>query len=411
MNASGLMDRYVVKRVLNMISLMYKSYYCTSLTDFKANWKKKRLDVISKFGTGDSTEIDDDGRPLDPTDDMMLNFANDNNITTEEAWHRFRGEQFICKVALTILSFGHTPKSFKEEYGNFEYSTDLTDAQLEELKAKKASAMTELVQKCIHAIYGCRTYSYFRTDITSPYHKVIDPLDIMYSRMKSKWEKSILLIIDQHEIRLPPQAQEVIESMARNPNVGHTERWMSVIEHKHVQALTNRLGFGDRAKEIQGKKKQAAKATAKPASTSRTEAKPSSAPSEEPKPSATPKSFGPSSAEEIKAKAAPKARPHDKSPSSATDAFEQALQEDLAANAHAAEGTTSSSSRGHSKGGGQSGTSWRPALTQERREVPQPSEKGKGKSKSKGKSKKGEDDRWDAQGNWDHRGWRGYHQW
>ena len=85
-----------------------------------------------------------------------------------------------------------------------------------------------------------------------PNHKVIDPLDIMYSRMKSKWEKSILLIIDQHEIRLPPQAQEVIESMARNPNVGHTERWMSVIEHKHVQALTNRLGFGDRAKEISG---------------------------------------------------------------------------------------------------------------------------------------------------------------
>ena len=74
---------------------------------------------------------------------------------------------------------------------------------------------------------------------------MIDPLDIMYSRMKSKWEKSILLIIDQHEIRLPPQAQEVIESMARNPNVGHTERWMSVVEHKHVQALTNRLGFGD----------------------------------------------------------------------------------------------------------------------------------------------------------------------
>ena len=145
----------------------------------------------------DSTEIDDDGRPLDPTDDMMLIFANDNNITTEEAWHRFRGEQFICKVALVILSFGHTPQSFKEEYGNFEYSTNLTDAQLEELKAKKASAMTELVQKCIHAIYGCRTYSYFRTDVTSPYHKVIDPLDIMYSRMKSKWEKSILLIIDQ----------------------------------------------------------------------------------------------------------------------------------------------------------------------------------------------------------------------
>ena len=431
MNASGLMDRYVVKCVLNMISLMYKSYYCTSLTDFKANWKRKRLDVISKFGTGDSTEIDDDGRPLDPTDDMMLIFANDNNITTEEAWHRFRGEQFICKVALAILSFGHTPQSFKEEYGNFEYSTNLTDAQLEELKAKKASAMTELVQKCIHAIYGCRTYSYFRTDITSPYHKVIDPLDIMYSRMKSKWEKSILLIIDQHEIRLPPQAQEVIESMARNPNVGHTERWMSVVEHKHVQALTNRLGFGDKAKEIQGKKKQAAKATAKststtkseakaasssraeakPASTPRTEAKPSSAPSEEPKPSTAPKSFGPSSADENKAKAAPKARPHDKSPSSATGVFEQALQEDLAANAHATEGTTSSSSRGHSKGGGQSGTSWRPALTQERREVPQPSEKGKGKSKSKGKSKKGEDDRWDAQGSWDHRGWRGYHQW
>ena len=196
---------------------------------------------------------------------------------------------------------------------------------------------------------------------------------------------------------------------------------MSVIEHKHVQALTNRLGFGDRAKEIQGKKKQAAKATAKstsssraeakPASTPRTEAKPSLAPSEEPKPSAAPKSFGPSSAEENKVKAAPKARPHDKSPSSATDVFEQALQEDLAANAHTAEGTTSSSSRGRSKGGGQSGTSWRPALTQERREVPQPSEKGKGKNKSKGKSKKGEDDRWDAQGNWDHRGWRGYHQW
>ena len=317
MNASGLMDRYVVKCVLNMISLMYKSYYCTSLTDFKANWKRKRLDVISKFGTGDSTEIDDDGRPLDPTDDMMLIFANDNNITTEEAWHRFRGEQFICKVALVILSFGHTPQSFKQEYGNFEHSTNLTDAQLEELKAKKASAMTELVQKCIHAIYGCRTYSYFRTDVTSPYHKVIDPLDIMYSRMKSKWEKSILLIIDQHEIRLPPQAQEVIESMARNPNVGHTERWMSVVEHKHVQALTNRLGFGDRAKEIQGKKKQAAKATAKststtkseakaasssraeakPASTPRTEAKPSSAPSEEPKPARAPKSLGPSSAE------------------------------------------------------------------------------------------------------------------
>ena len=93
--SSGLMDRYVIRCMTQIIAPMYRSYHLLGTADSKRQFTKKRLDVMSDFTNGDFNGLDLDDMPLDPTVGQMQTFAEANNITAIEAWRRFRGERTV----------------------------------------------------------------------------------------------------------------------------------------------------------------------------------------------------------------------------------------------------------------------------------------------------------------------------
>ena len=106
--SSGLMDRYIVRCVTQLIAPLHKSYHLLSIVDFKTLFRRKGLDVMAQIPF---SGLDDDGMPLDPTDEQMQTFATHRSNTIEEAWHRFRGERTIGRFALQAIAFGYTPES------------------------------------------------------------------------------------------------------------------------------------------------------------------------------------------------------------------------------------------------------------------------------------------------------------
>ena len=50
--SSGLMDRYVVRCMSQLMTPMYRSYHQMSIAEFKQQFMRKRLDVMSDFTRG-----------------------------------------------------------------------------------------------------------------------------------------------------------------------------------------------------------------------------------------------------------------------------------------------------------------------------------------------------------------------
>ena len=113
------------------------------------------------------------------------------------------------RFAFQAIAFGYTPTSFKAEFGEQnQHPPGTTQAKVEESKRAKQDAMSRMVRKCAKAIYNVSSYSYFRDDLgESDARKCINPLDIVYSRPKDKWDRAILLALDQSRVTLPPLAQ------------------------------------------------------------------------------------------------------------------------------------------------------------------------------------------------------------
>ena len=102
--------------------------------------------------------------------------------------------------------------------------------QVEEKKRAKSSIM---VRKCVNAIYNVTSYSYFREDLTDGVsHKCIDPVDVVYARPKNKWDRAVLLVLDQPKIKLPPMAQAVLLEMTRHTDERAFKRWNSMLDSR-----------------------------------------------------------------------------------------------------------------------------------------------------------------------------------
>ena len=197
---------------------MYTSYHQTGIARFRELFTRKRLDVMSDFTKGVFNGFDEDDMPKDPTDEQMQAFAIAKEITPEEAWRMMRGEQTIGKFALQALAFGYTPATFKEEFGETDRPPPGTvQAMVESSKKSKQDAMSKMVGKCVNAIYNVTSYSYFRDDLNSnDVHKYLGPLDIMYSRPLNKWDRVMLLVLDQAKVTLPSLAHKTLEAMTQH---------------------------------------------------------------------------------------------------------------------------------------------------------------------------------------------------
>lgn len=113
--------------------------------------------------------------------------------------------------------------------------------------------MSLLIRKCMHAIDGVEKYSYFRTDLPdTAKHRKIDPLDILYSRHKRKWEKPILLIMNQNNVPLPKDAEEMIMGMAKNEDHNAIERWKVWLEPAQSQRLIANYNLGKEQRKHRG---------------------------------------------------------------------------------------------------------------------------------------------------------------
>ena len=72
---------------------------------------------------------------------------------------------------------------------------------MESRKRSKQDAMSRMVRMCVNAVFNVATYSYFRDDLNdSDARKGIKPLDIMYSRPLNKWDRVMLLVMDQAKV-------------------------------------------------------------------------------------------------------------------------------------------------------------------------------------------------------------------
>ena len=83
----------------------------------------------------------------DPTIEQMRSFAEKHNITSYEAWHRFRGELTLGRFALRAIAFGYTPDSFKAEFNEIDIPLGTAPVQVEETKRAKSSVMSRTVRK------------------------------------------------------------------------------------------------------------------------------------------------------------------------------------------------------------------------------------------------------------------------
>ena len=162
--SSGLMDRYVVRYMPQLMTPMYRSFHQTGITEFKQHFMRKRLDAMSDFTNGVFNGFDKEDMPLDPTEEQMQNFADSKWLIPMEAWHILRGERTIGRFALQAIAFGYTPTSFKAERDQRPPGT--AQAMVEESKKSKQDAMST-VRKCVNAVYNVTSYSYSRDDLNN----------------------------------------------------------------------------------------------------------------------------------------------------------------------------------------------------------------------------------------------------
>ena len=136
-----------------------------SVADLKVKFREKRLDVMPNFTNKVFNGFNANDTPIDPTDDQMTAYADQQKITIEEAWHRFRGEYTIGQFALQVMAFGFTPDMFKNEFTEIVIPANSTPEEAEEIKLGKAHTMSRFIRKCVSAVFGVDTYSYFREDL------------------------------------------------------------------------------------------------------------------------------------------------------------------------------------------------------------------------------------------------------
>ena len=84
--SSELMDRYLVRRMAQIIKPMHTSYHQTSIAKFRATFARKRLDVMSDFTNGVHNGFNDDDMPNDPTDQQMEEFAESHATRRADDW-------------------------------------------------------------------------------------------------------------------------------------------------------------------------------------------------------------------------------------------------------------------------------------------------------------------------------------
>ena len=74
--SSGLTDKYVVRRMSQLMTPMSRSFHQTGVAEFKQHCVRKRLDVMSDFTKGVHNGFDKDDTPLDPAEEQMRSFAD-----------------------------------------------------------------------------------------------------------------------------------------------------------------------------------------------------------------------------------------------------------------------------------------------------------------------------------------------
>ena len=221
---------------------MYTSYHQTGIAKFRELFSKKRSDAMSDFTSGVHNGFDDDDMPKDPTEKQMQEFADWKEVTTEEAWHMFRGEQMLGTFALQAIAFGYTPESFKKEFVETDKPPPGTRPEMvEPSKKAKQESMSRLIRKCMSAIYSVNSYSYFRNDLDdNSMHKCINPLHILYSRAQNKWDNVMILVMDQAKVTLLPAAKRQLARMTSHHDAQALERWKSLMDKEQIKQLMDR---------------------------------------------------------------------------------------------------------------------------------------------------------------------------
>ena len=93
----------------------------------------------------------------------------------------------------------------------------------------------------MNAIYSVTSYSYLRDDLSNnDMRKCIDPLDVMYSRPQNKWDRVMLLVLDQAKITLLPASQKILEAMTQLQDKRAFERWHSMLDKAQMQKLVDK---------------------------------------------------------------------------------------------------------------------------------------------------------------------------
>ena len=222
--SSGHMDRYLVRRMAQIIKPMHTSHHQTGIVSFRELFSKKRLDVMSDFTNGVHNGFDDDDMPKDPTEGQTQEFARWKKVTTEEAWYMLRREQMLGKFALQEgIAVGYTPESFKKEFVKTDKPPPGTKPSLvESSKKAKQEAMSRMIRKCVNTIYSVNSYSYSRNDLNdNSVRKCINPLHVLYPRPQNKWGKVMILAMDQAKIALLPAAQDAWTKMTSHHDRKH----------------------------------------------------------------------------------------------------------------------------------------------------------------------------------------------
>ena len=112
---------------------------------------------------------------------------------------------------------------------------------VESSKRSKQDAMSKMIRKCVNAIYSVTSYSYLRDDLSNnDMRKCIDPLDVMYSRPQNKWDRVMLLVLDQAKVTLLSPAQKTLEAMTQHQDRRAFEGWRSMLDKGQIQKLVDR---------------------------------------------------------------------------------------------------------------------------------------------------------------------------
>ena len=184
---------------------------------------------MSDFTQGICNGFGEDEVPKDPTEKQTQIFARLKKVNMDEAWRMLRGEQMIGKFALQA-TLGTLLIPSRKEFGETDRPAPGTVVSMvESSKRAKQAAMLKMIRKCMNAIYSVTSYSYFRDDLNSnDMPQCINPQEVMYSRPHNKWDRVMLLVMDQAKVTLLPLAQKTLNEMVQHHDIRAFQRWHSL---------------------------------------------------------------------------------------------------------------------------------------------------------------------------------------